>query len=106
LAAIGAIESRHGQSSEAGVASGENHRGASGPAQYLSGTWERFGVDGNGDGRRDPHDPADAIAAMASYLRASGAPQDWRRALRAYNHSDAYAGAVEELAATSRRGAR
>ena len=106
LAAIGAIESRHGQSSEAGVASGANDRGASGPAQFLAGTWERFGVDGDGDGTRDPHDPADAIAAMASYLRASGAPQDWRRALRAYNHSEAYATAVEELAAIYRRGGR
>ena len=43
---------------------------------------------------------------MASYLRASGAPQDWRGALRTYNHSDAYATAVERLAATYRRGAR
>jgi membrane-bound lytic murein transglycosylase B len=105
LAAIGAIESRHGQSAEAGVASGANHRGASGPAQFLAGTWERFGVDGDGDGTRDPHDPADAIAAMASYLRASGAPQDWRGALRTYNRSDAYVTAVERLAATYRRNA-
>ena len=43
---------------------------------------------------------------MASYLRASGAPQDWRGALRTYNHSDAYATAVERLAARYRRGAR
>ncbi len=106
LAAVGAIESRHGQSLAAGVASGANARGASGPAQFLAGTWERFGVDGDRDGTRDPHDPADAIAAMASYLRASGAPQDWRRALRTYNHSDAYATAVERLAATYRRSAR
>jgi hypothetical protein len=106
LAAIGAIESRHGQSREAGVAAGTNHRGASGPAQFLSGTWERFGVDGGGDGTRDPHDPADAIAAMASYLRASGAPQDWRGALRTYNRSDAYVTAVERLATSYRLGAR
>ncbi|MEA2195507.1 MAG: hypothetical protein QOG42_1941 [Solirubrobacteraceae bacterium] len=105
LAAVGAIESHHGQSREDGVASGVNRRGASGPAQFLAGTWERFGVDGDGDGRRDPHDPADAIAAMASYLRASGAPQDWHGALRAYNHSDAYAAAVERLAARYRRAA-
>lgn len=106
LAAIGAIESRHGQSREAGVAVGTNDRGASGPAQFLAGTWERFGVDGDGDGTRDPHDPADAIAAMASYLRASGAPQDWRAALRAYNRSDAYVTAVERLAASYRLGTR
>jgi len=42
---------------------------------------------------------------MASYLRASGAPQDWRSALRTYNHSDAYARNVEWLAARYRRAA-
>jgi membrane-bound lytic murein transglycosylase B len=103
LAAVGAVESVHGQALAAGVTSGANHRGASGPAQFLSATWDRFGVDGDGDGLRDPHDPADAIMAMASYLRASGAPEDWRGALRTYNHSDVYAGAVERLAASYRR---
>ena len=101
----GAIESRHGQSSNVGVASGANLQGASGPAQFLAGTWQRFGVDGDADGDLDPHDPADAIAAMASYLRASGAPEDWRGALRTYNRSDAYVRAVERLAARYRRAA-
>jgi hypothetical protein len=102
LAAIGAIESGHGQARIAGVATGTNPDGASGPAQFLAGTWERFGLDGDGDGSRNPHSPADAIHAMASYLRASGAPQDWRAALRSYNHSDAYVDAVEKLAARLR----
>ena len=102
LAAIGAIESGHGQARVAGVLSGTKPDGASGLAQFLAGTWERFGVDGNGDGSRDPHDAADAIPAMASYLRASGAPQDWRAALRSDNHSDAYVDAVEKLASKLR----
>jgi hypothetical protein len=105
LAAVGAVESVHGQALAAGVTSGANHRGASGPAQFLASTWSRFGVDGDADGVRDPHDPADAIPAMASYLRASGAPEDWRGALRTYNHSDVYASAVERLAASYRRAA-
>ena len=105
LAAIGAIESGHGQAQAAGVVTGTNADGASGPAQFLAGTWQRFGLDGNGDGQRSPHDPADAIPAMASYLRASGAPQDWRAALRSYNHSDAYVDAVEKLAASLRSNA-
>lgn len=103
LAAVGAIESTHGQARIAGVTSGANARGARGPAQFLAGTWERFGLDGDANGSRDAHDPADAIPAMASYLRASGAPQDWAAALRSYNHSDAYAEAVEQLAASYRR---
>ena len=105
LAAIGAIESGHGQAQIAGITTGSNPDGASGPAQFLAGTWERFGLDGNADGDRNPHDPADAIHAMASYLRASGAPQDWRAALRSYNHSDAYVDAVERLAASMRSNA-
>lgn len=106
LAAVGAVESVHGQALAAGVASGANHRGARGPAQFLAATWDRFGVDGDGDGVRDPHDPDDAIVSMASYLRASGAPENWRGALRTYNHSDVYATAVERLAASYRRAAR
>jgi membrane-bound lytic murein transglycosylase B len=102
LAAIGAIESQHGQTTEPGVATGANPRGASGPAQFLAATWDRFGLDGDADGVRDPHDPADAIFSMASYLRASGAPEDWLGALRTYNHSDVYADAVEQLAARYR----
>jgi hypothetical protein len=105
LAAVGAIESTHGQDRGPGVATGANWRGARGPAQFLVGTWERFGLDGDADGMRDPHDAADAIPAMASYLRASGAPQDWRAALHSYNHSDAYVDAVERLAARYRESA-
>ena len=64
LAAVGAIESTHGQALAAGVTSGANARGASGPAQFLVGTWERFGLDGDANGqprparprRRDPRD--------------------------------------------------
>ena len=43
-------------------------------------TWERFGVDGNDDGRMSVYDPADAIPAAARYLKASGAPGGLPRA--------------------------
>ena len=105
LAAIGAVESQHGQTASPGVVTGANERGASGPAQFLAATWDRFGLDGDADGVRDPHDPADAIFSMASYLRASGAPEDWLGALHAYNHSDVYAADVEQLAAQYRAAA-
>ena len=52
----------------------------------------------NGDGRRDPADPDDAITAAAHYLRASGAPGDWYRAIFAYNHADWYVRDVLALA--------
>jgi membrane-bound lytic murein transglycosylase B len=104
LAAIGQVESRHGAAALPGVADAVNPAGAAGPAQFLFESWRRFGVDGNGDGRIDPYDPADAIAAMAAYLRAHGAPDDWRAAIRAYNHDDAYVDEVLRLAAGFRRG--
>ncbi|TMQ92033.1 CHAP domain-containing protein [Actinomadura soli] len=100
LAAIGAVESNHGRSHAPGVRSGENYAGASGPMQFLSGTWAAFGADGNHDGKRDRYDPADAIPAAARYLRHSGAPQKMRAALLEYNDSDKY---VNDILSRARR---
>ena len=41
--------------------------GARGIMQFLPGTWEEFGLDGNGDGVADPLDPHDAILSAAHY---------------------------------------
>jgi hypothetical protein len=62
-------------------------------------------VDGDRDGDRDVWDPVDAIFGMARYLRASGAPQDWRAALHAYNHAGWYVDRVLAEAARYRRDA-
>jgi hypothetical protein len=59
--------------------------GARGWMQFLPSTWRAYGVDENGDGRRDPYDPADAICAAARYLRAAGGDTDLRGAIFAYN---------------------
>ncbi|WP_331724782.1 C40 family peptidase [Streptomyces canus] len=42
--------------------------GAEGIAQFMPSTWEAHGIDGNGDGKRDVMDPADAIPSAAKYL--------------------------------------
>jgi cell wall-associated NlpC family hydrolase len=42
--------------------------GAEGIAQFMPSTWETYGVDGNGDGKRNVWDPQDAIPAAAHYL--------------------------------------
>jgi hypothetical protein len=107
LAAIGAVETRHGRSTAPGVHAGVNAFGCcAGPMQFSvvgsPSTWDRYGVDGNGDGRTSPYDPADAIPAAARYLRASGAPADYRRALFAYNHADWYVADVLAKAAEYR----
>jgi peptidoglycan DL-endopeptidase CwlO len=104
LAAIGWVETQHGQSRAQGVHSGVNAYGCcAGPMQFsLVGsvsTWDRYGVDGDDDGRRSPYDPADAIPAAARYLRAAGAPEDYRAALFAYNHADWYVAQVLAKAA-------
>jgi hypothetical protein len=62
--------------------------------QFIASTWSTYGVDGNSDGTAARWDPADAIFSAANYLRASGAPADYRAAILAYNHSTAYADAV------------
>jgi cell wall-associated NlpC family hydrolase len=90
LAGIGKIETNHGQSNLPGVHSGGNSVGAGGPMQFMPGTWQSFGVDGNGDGKKSRYDPADAIPAAARYLKANGAPTRTRTAIFQYNHSVQY----------------
>lgn len=98
LAAVGSIETDHGRSPLPGVKSGTNSAGAAGPMQFIASTWAAYGVDGNGDGRRNIYDPQDAIPGAANYLRASGAPGNWQKALFAYNHAQWYVDDVLERA--------
>lgn len=49
--------------------------GEIGHTQFLPGNALRYGVDGNGDGRVDLNDTADALASTANFLSAKG----WRR---------------------------
>jgi membrane-bound lytic murein transglycosylase B len=97
LAAVGKVESNHGQ------AMGPSSSGAMGPMQFMPTTWETSGVDGNGDGVANVMDPEDAIPAAASYLEDGGAPRDWYRALYSYNHADWYVKKVLAVAEAYRR---
>jgi hypothetical protein len=69
---------------------------AEGWMQFLPSSWEAFGVDGNGDGAKDPYNPWDAIFAAAHLLRYSGAPGNWHDAIYSYNHAGWY---VEDVLA-------
>jgi hypothetical protein len=69
---------------------GPSSAGAIGWTQFMPSTWERFGVDADGDGRADPMTAADAITSTARYLKDLGAPADWHRALLGYNHAEWY----------------
>lgn len=46
--------------------------GGMGQTQFIPGTWLQYGVDGNGDGQRDPWSKEDALASTANYLAKSG----------------------------------
>ncbi len=106
LAGIGRVECDHGRDPDPSCTreGAVNSAGAGGPMQFIASTWARYGVDGDGDGRIDRWDPADAIFAAANYVVSSGAPGDYRRALLAYNHADWYVREVEGWAARYRGG--
>jgi murein DD-endopeptidase MepM/ murein hydrolase activator NlpD len=88
LAAINEVETDYGRDLSVSSA------GAEGWMQFLPSSWATYGVDANGDGFKDPYNPADAIFAAARYLRAAGAATSLRGAILAYNHSQAYVESV------------
>lgn len=91
LAAVNYVESKFGRVKSSSSA------GAQGPMQFLPSTWAAYGLGG------DIHDDHDAIMGAGNYLRASGAPGDYGRALYAYNHARRYVEAVLVYARQMRR---
>ena len=94
LAAVNFVESAFGRLRNESIA------GARGPMQFMPATWRMYGMGGN------VHDPRDAILGAANYLRRSGAPRHYRRALFAYNHSRLYVDAVLRYARRMARSRR
>jgi murein DD-endopeptidase MepM/ murein hydrolase activator NlpD len=88
LAAINEVETDYGRDLSVSSA------GAEGWMQFLPSEWAQYGVDANGDGYRDPYNPADAIFAAARYLRAAGGNTSIKAAVYSYNHSQAYVESV------------
>ena len=92
LAAINKVESNFGTNM------GPSSAGAIGWMQFMPSTWERWGVDADGDGIANPWSAEDAIAAAARYLAASGGASDISRAVFSYNHAQWYVDEVLQLA--------
>lgn len=86
LAAVNFVESRFGR------IMGPSSAGALGPMQFMPATWDAYGNGG------DIWDPRDSIMAAGRYLSASGAPEDMRSALYAYNRSYDYVAAIRTYA--------
>ncbi len=88
LAAINEIETDYGRNLNVSSA------GAMGWMQFIPSSWKLYGVDANGDGKKDPYNPVDAIFAAARYLKAAGADTDLAKAIFSYNHADWYVKSV------------
>lgn len=75
---------------------------AVGPMQFIPATWRAVGVDGDGDGRKNPQDIDDAGMSTAAYLCAGDTdladPGDLNAAILRYNHSQAYVDLVTRIA--------
>ncbi|AXG77298.1 lytic transglycosylase domain-containing protein [Streptomyces paludis] len=67
---------------------------AVGPMQFIPATWQTWGQDGNGDGRKDPNNVYDAALAAAYYLCAGdrdlSIDKYLHQAILGYNHSREY----------------
>jgi cell wall-associated NlpC family hydrolase len=108
VAAIGKVETNHGRLKAPGVTEGANFAGAAGPMQMGIGVgaagsafWN-YAIDGDGDGRASPYDPADAIPSATAYLckalRDHGG--DLSQAVFAYNHAQWYVDKVLAIASS------
>ena len=80
--------------------------GELGHTQFLPGNALRYGVDGDGDGRLDLTDEADAMASTANYLRQKGwqpgagyqPGQPNYRAIQEWNAATVYQQAIAQMA--------
>jgi membrane-bound lytic murein transglycosylase B len=81
---------------------------AVGPMQFIPSTWAAYGVDANGDGKKDPNNIFDAALTTADYLCAAGgdmtSPTQEAAAVRRYNNADEYVRVVLALAESYEHG--
>ena len=95
LLAVWQVES--GQSWNTGR---QSSAGATGPWQFMPGTWRKYGEDANGNGSVDITSAEDGAFAAAKLLAANNGAIDIDQALFSYNHSSAYVKKVKQIAAS------
>ena len=79
-----------------------SYAGAMGIAQFIPSNIIPFGQDGNGDGRINLFEDADAILSIASYLKKHGWKQNLTRkdaykVIYTYNHSKYYVNTILKI---------
>jgi len=108
VAAIGKVETNHGRLKAPGVTEGANFAGAAGPMQMGIGVgaagsafWT-YAIDGDGDGKASPYDPADAIPSATAYLCKALQDHggDLSQAVFTYNHAQWYVDKVLAIASS------
>ncbi len=75
---------------------GSTH-GAFGLLQFIPSSFQRFAIDGNGDGKIDLFNFEDAMASSANYLQKNGWGKEMsqqKKALHSYNHDWGYVNTV------------
>ncbi len=78
-----------------------SYAGASGPCQFMPGTWRAYAVDGNKDGYADVNYAPDCLYGAAKLLAANGlAEGKVTQALLRYNNSMSYVNHVLSIART------
>lgn len=87
------------ESGKSGSTDKRSYAGATGPMQFMPGTWRAYAIDGNKDGSADITDVTDSIYTAAHYLARSGADEGrYDDALFNYNHSTSYVNKVKGIA--------
>ncbi|TSC95794.1 MAG: lytic transglycosylase catalytic subunit [Candidatus Berkelbacteria bacterium Licking1014_2] len=74
--------------------------GATGPWQFMPGTWRKYAEDANNDGSVDITSAEDGAYAAAKLLAANNGAVNIDQALFSYNHSGAYVKKVKQIAAS------
>jgi len=76
-----------------------SYAGATGPMQFMPGTWRTYAADGDGDGQANINDVEDAVFGAANLLASSGAAEgNIDAALFNYNHAQWYVDKVKNIA--------
>jgi membrane-bound lytic murein transglycosylase B len=89
------------ESGKAWITPVRSYAGAQGPMQFMKGTWNKYAIDGNGDGVADINNAEDAVYAGANLLAQAGAAEgDYTSALLSYNHAMWYVEKVKAVAAS------